>query len=79
MIGSLLNEKKADIDKELANLLADNGSELYKSNELQSPCRRKALKACFVPDASRNIRLRGKVLYEGCLCYRMYPYIFPYP
>ena len=31
MIGSLLNEKKADIDKELANLLADNGSELYKS------------------------------------------------
>ena len=73
MIGSLLNEKKADIDKELANLLADNGS------ELQSPCRRKALKACFVPDASRNIRLRGKVLYEGCLCYRMYPYIFPYP
>lgn len=31
MIGSLLNEKKADIDKDLANLLADNGSELYKS------------------------------------------------
>ena len=53
MIGSLLNEKKADIDKDLANLLADNGS--------------------------RNIRLRGRVLYEGCLCYRMYPYIFPYP